>query len=93
MVEGILGRIHTRYGRRGESGAVFRRHGAPPMVKPGHGSSRSMSTKQNYSADYYKVLGVDAEASEKEIKSTYRKLAQKYHPGRARRRGARLPHH
>jgi len=30
--------------------------------------------------DYYKILGVDRNASEKEIKSTYRKLARKYHP-------------
>lgn len=30
--------------------------------------------------DYYKVLGVDKKASEKEIKSAYRKLARKYHP-------------
>lgn len=30
--------------------------------------------------DYYKILGVDPDASDKEIKSTYRKLARKYHP-------------
>jgi curved DNA-binding protein len=30
--------------------------------------------------DYYKVLGVTNKASEKEIKSAYRKLARKYHP-------------
>ena len=30
--------------------------------------------------DYYKILGVDADASDKEIKSAYRKLARKYHP-------------
>ena len=30
--------------------------------------------------DYYKTLGVDRKASEKEIKSAYRKLARKYHP-------------
>ena len=30
--------------------------------------------------DYYKILGVDRGASEKEIKQAYRRLARKYHP-------------
>lgn len=30
--------------------------------------------------DYYKTLGVDNKANEKDIKSAYRKLARKYHP-------------
>ena len=30
--------------------------------------------------DYYKILGVDKNASEKEIKQAYRRLARKYHP-------------
>ena len=30
--------------------------------------------------DYYKVLGVNKQANEKEIRQAYRKLARKYHP-------------
>jgi molecular chaperone DnaJ len=33
-----------------------------------------------FEKDYYKVLGVDAQASEKEITRAYRKLAKQYHP-------------
>ena len=36
----------------------------------------SMATKR----DYYEVLGVKREVSEKEIAAAYRKLAIKYHP-------------
>jgi curved DNA-binding protein CbpA len=32
--------------------------------------------------DYYKILGVTADASADEIKKTYRKLALQYHPDR-----------
>jgi len=32
--------------------------------------------------DYYKILNVNKNASESEIKKAYRKLAMKYHPDR-----------
>src|SRR5262245_20400787 len=31
-------------------------------------------------SDYYKILGVDKNADDKEIKKAYRKLARQYHP-------------
>lgn len=30
--------------------------------------------------DYYKVLGIDRKANDKQIKSAYRQLSKKYHP-------------
>src|SRR6185503_418388 len=38
--------------------------------------------------DYYDVLGVKPDASDTEIKSTYRKLARKYHPDVSKEKGA-----
>jgi DnaJ family protein C protein 3 len=37
--------------------------------------------------DYYKVLGVDRDADERDIKKAYRKLTKEHHPDKAQSRG------
>lgn len=48
----------------------------------GGGSSRSQSSSSGFSPkkDPYKVLGLDRNATDDEIKKAYRRLAMKYHP-------------
>jgi len=38
--------------------------------------------------DYYKVLGIDKNASEEDVKKAYRKLAREHHPDVGKRQGS-----
>lgn len=52
------------------------RHGVAPDPHQAEVSSYAMA------GDYYKILDVSRDASEEELKKSYRKLALKYHPDR-----------
>jgi hypothetical protein len=41
-------------------------------------------------ANFYEVLGVNADADEGVIKKAYRKMSLKYHPGPSRTRGSQF---
>ena len=41
---------------------------------------REESQKQNMGVDYYKILQVDRNAKDEDLKKAYRKLAMKWHP-------------
>lgn len=42
-----------------------------------------LELKRSKTKDYYKVLGVERDADERQIKSAYRKLSKVYHPDKA----------
>lgn len=47
-------------------------------------SNRDVPNHDVYSSDYYKRLGVSRKASQKDIKSAFRKLGFKYHPDKCK---------
>ena len=59
--------------RRGFAAAKRRRYIAKSRIR----GRREVSIEYK---DYYKILGVAKDASEKEIKAAYRRLARKFHP-------------
>lgn len=51
-------------------------------MRTSESQNKGQSIKTSNKRDYYEVLGVAKDADQKEIKSTFRKLALKYHPDR-----------
>ena len=64
-------RFHVKVTQRGSSGQLS------PLRQL---SQHSQHSKQSKEKNYYKILGIQRDASKKEIKSAYRKLALKWHP-------------
>ena len=50
-------------------------------------SEAKLELKKSKRKDYYKILGVNKQANEDEIKKAYRKRALLHHPGRRRYHG------
>ncbi|VDK77878.1 unnamed protein product, partial [Anisakis simplex] len=52
------------------------------MFRPGGSHSKMVNGNDEKKDDYYEILGVPKNATEQQIKNSYRKLALKYHPDR-----------
>ncbi|KAI0015834.1 DnaJ domain-containing protein [Xylariomycetidae sp. FL0641] len=46
-----------------------------------------VALKRSKNKDYYKILGVDKDADERQIKSAYRKASKQHHPDKAMKQG------
>jgi DnaJ-class molecular chaperone len=71
--------IPPSIGRRSEDGKEPRHRGGAPSALYCEEPRPRREVDIEYK-DYYKILGVTKDASAKEIKAAYRRLARKYHP-------------
>ena len=61
-------------------------HPSSPFIQPLLQKAHTLH-KRSTTKDYYKVLGLTRDASDKEIKSAYRKLTKQFHPDKAALQG------
>ena len=65
------------------SGVMGNSRTAPSSVREGR-TSLFMSSRQQTGRDFYRILGVNRNASLKEIKAAFRRQAKQFHPGALR---------
>ena len=60
--------------------SIYTRHVASNYSYNNSGNYSNSSSSQSYQKDPYKVLGIEKNATNEEVKKAYRRLAMKYHP-------------
>ncbi|RMX94402.1 hypothetical protein D0868_12310, partial [Hortaea werneckii] len=61
-------------------------HGNTPQINDLH-TKTQQALKRSKQKDYYKILNVDRDASDREIKKSFRKLTVQHHPDKAHQNG------
>ena len=66
---------------------ILRLHPEHPQAQEGLAKAQNL-LRQSKRKDYYKILGVNRNATDKEIQKAYRKLAMEYHPDKCGKENA-----
>ncbi len=86
VVLGLLGYYLYRIGFRGKP------HGDRSEKDPGGRHEQTDATASGGADNPHRVLGVEPDASQEEIRRAYRRLANQYHPDKVAHLGADLRH-